>query len=149
MDTTMHKEDYNKMKPLSTSLKMQLLDLGIHYVIVKYDGGNDSGAISTIEGYSKPQNDKNDKPLNFDLDDLFFNADYYLGECIQISEDLAETLQGFAYEVLKDAPDWWNDDGGEGVIVLSIADNKCVNRHVIIHREIHNYDDNITPPFED
>jgi hypothetical protein len=84
-------------------------DLGFNRVQINYSGGGDSGAIDTII-YLKPEDIAEDI------------SHYELNE--EQKETLNETVRNFvediAWKRLNDIEDWWNNDGGFGVMTIDI-----------------------------
>ena len=109
-----------------TSLLFQLADLGITGVKVKYDGAGDSGAIEWIGYTTKPcetPEDVNDNVNDWENDWLLAN----------ISADAHNKIESFAYDILNDIEDWWNNEGGFGDLCICIPSGKyIINNHVRI-----------------
>jgi hypothetical protein len=84
-------------------------DLGFNRVQINYSGGGDEGAIDTII-YLKPGDDEEDIS-QYDLDK-------------EQQDNLNETVRNFvdemAWSKLNDVEDWWNNDGGFGVMIIDI-----------------------------
>jgi hypothetical protein len=89
-------------------------DLGFNRVQINYSGGGDSGAIDTIM-YLKPEDDE--------------EQDYNLSE--EQKNNLNETVRSFiddlAYTKLNDIEDWWNNDGGFGVMIINIPSGEFLS----------------------
>jgi len=84
-------------------------DLGFNRVQINYSGGGDSGAIDTI--------------MYLKLEDNAENISHYeLNE--EQRDNLNETVRNFvdemAWSKLNDVEDWWNNDGGFGVMTINI-----------------------------
>ena len=108
-----------------TSLLFRLADYGITGVKVKYDGGGDSGAIQWI-GYTKQFCESPEA-----VDD---NVDEWEGDSnlLNIDRDLYYEIEQFAEEkLLNDIEDWWNNEGGFGVLCISVPSGKyIINDHI-------------------
>jgi len=109
-----------------TSLLFQLADLGITGIKVKYDGAGDSGAIEWIGYTTKPcetPEDVNDNVNDWENDWLLAN----------ISADAHNKIESFAYDILNDIEDWWNNEGGFGDLCICVPSGKyIINNHVRI-----------------
>jgi hypothetical protein len=88
-------------------------DLGFNRVQINYSGGGDSGAIDTIM-YLKPE-DKAEDISHYELNE-------------EQKDNLNETVRNFvdemAWSKLNDVEDWWNNDGGFGVMTIAIPSGK-------------------------
>ena len=86
-----------------------LSDLGFNRVQINYSGGGDSGCLDTI-AYLKPED--NEEEISY----------YDLSE--KQKETLNESVRNFiddmAWTKLNDIEDWWNNDGGFGVMTIDI-----------------------------
>jgi len=127
-----------------TSLLFQLADLGITGVKVKYDGAGDSGAIEWIGYTTKPcetPEDVNDNVNDWENDWLLAN----------ISADAHNKIESFAYDILNDIEDWWNNEGGFGDLCICIPSGKyIINNHVrITDTEDYFHDGNILEKAEE
>jgi hypothetical protein len=108
-----------------TSLLIRLADLGITGVKVRYDGGGDSGAIEWM-GFTKEECET-PEDVNDNIDD--WQNDANLSKLVE-SQDY-ENIQDFAYKILDDIEDWWNNEGGFGNLCISVPSGKyIINNHV-------------------
>ena len=110
-----------------TMLMLQLADMGVTGVKVKYEGGGDSGAIEWI-GYTKEScetpEDVNDNIDNWDND---YNLDELDSSAYSLIEDFAQN------KILDDIEDWWNNEGGFGELCICIPSGKyIINNNVNI-----------------
>ena len=109
-----------------TGLLLQLADLGVTGIKVKYDGAGDSGAIEWM-GYTK-ESCETPEDVNDKIDDwaVEWNLSVFdLG--------LYNQIESFAYDILNDIEDWWNNEGGFGDLCISIPSGKyIINNHVRI-----------------
>jgi len=84
-------------------------DLGFNRIQINYSGGGDSGCLDTIM-YLKPEDNEEDI------------SHYELSE--KQKETLNESVRNFiddlAWTKLNDIEDWWNNDGGFGVMTIAI-----------------------------
>ena len=97
-----------------TGLLLQLADLGVTGIKIIYSGGGDSGDIDDVV-YTTI------KEASFD--DIMNLSTY--GEGILHLADLdgylRDELIDFANEkILNNLEDWWNNDGGYGVMIIKI-----------------------------
>jgi len=102
-----------------TSLLFRLADIGITGIKVRYDGGGDSGAIDWI-GFTK-QACETPEDVDNNIDDWVDNAD--LSNIVQSDYKLVEN---FAYEILDDIEDWWNNEGGFGNFCFLVPSGKYI-----------------------
>ena len=77
-----------------------LKDRGITSIHVEYEGSGDSGSIDSIS-YYKGEDEHN---IN-DLD---------------ISDDMHQKLINLCYPMLDDIEDWYNNDGGFGMVTIDL-----------------------------
>jgi hypothetical protein len=102
-------------------------DLGFNRVQINYSGGGDSGAIDTIM-YLKPEDDE--------------EQDYNLSE--KQKNNLNETVRSFiddlAYTKLNDIEDWWNNDGGFGVMIINIPSGEFTIENHTYYQIIEKYE---------
>lgn len=91
---------------------LELKDLGVDKVEVNYSGSGDSGDIDTITYYNKA------------------------GEVVEIEgeyEEVYNKLQDYALILLEKIEDWWNNDGGYGVLNMFISENTySIENHIYI-----------------
>jgi len=97
-----------------TGLLLKLADLGITGIKIFYSGGGDSGAIDDIVYTTKEIED---------LDDINYLENF--GDNVFVLKDLDSGLnadiENFAEEkILSDIEDWWNNDGGYGVMLIAV-----------------------------
>lgn len=106
---------------------LQAKDLGYKYIVIGYEGAGDSGSIDYV-GYSNE-----------------VEIDYYN----QINHEPIPTgngvLENWAYKVLNNVSDWYNNEGGFGTIILDLyANTYTINNNVrITNIEEEEYTDNI------
>lgn len=119
----------NKM----TGLLLQLADLGVTGIKVKYDGGGDSGAIEWIGYTNKPCETPED--VNDNIDD--WQNDWLLSK---ISQDAYTKIEEFAYNsLLDDIEDWWNNEGGFGNLCICIPSGKYIIKNNVRVTEIEDF----------
>jgi len=103
-----------------TSLLIRLADLGITGVKVRYDGGGDSGSIEWM-GFTKEECET-PEDVNDNIDD--WQNDANLSKLVE-SQDY-ENIQDFAYKILDDIEDWWNNEGGFGSFCFLVPSGKYI-----------------------
>ena len=97
-----------------TGLLLKLADLGVTGIKIFYSGGGDSGAIDDIVYTTKEVED---------IEDINYLENY--GDHVYYLKDLDSALnadiENFAEEkILSDIEDWWNNDGGYGVMLIAV-----------------------------
>ena len=102
-----------------TGLLLQLADLGVTGIKIFYSGGGDSGDIDDIV-YTTTKEAAFNNIMNL-------TAGY--GEDVlylqNLDNELADKIKDFANEkILNDLEDWWNNDGGYGVMLIKIPSGK-------------------------
>jgi hypothetical protein len=103
-----------------TSLLFRLADIGITGIKVRYDGGGDSGAIEWI-GFTK-QECETPEDVNDNIDD--WTDDANLSKVVE-SDDY-NIIQDFAYKILDEIEDWWNNEGGFGSFCFLVPSGKYI-----------------------
>lgn len=109
-----------------TGLLLKMADLGITGIKVQYDGAGDSGAIEWI-GYTK-------EPCETP-EDVEDNIDSWVNDAnlANIDQDSYSQIEDFAYKVLDDVEDWWNNEGGYGTLCICVPSGKyIINNHIRI-----------------
>jgi hypothetical protein len=109
-----------------TGLLLKLADLGVTGVKVQYDGAGDSGAIEWI-GYTKE--------ICETPEDVEDNIDSWANDAnlANLDQNSYNQIENFAYQLLDDVEDWWNNDGGYGSLCISIPSGKyIINNHIRI-----------------
>jgi len=101
-----------------TGLLLKLADLGVTGIKIFYSGGGDSGDIDDVVYTTTKEAAFND----------IMNLSTY-GEGIlhlaDLDGELRDDLIDFANEkILNDLEDWWNNDGGYGVMNIKIPSGK-------------------------
>ena len=97
-----------------TGLLLKLADLGVTGIKIFYSGGGDSGALDDIVYTTKKIEDIED--INY-LEN-FGNEVVFLKD---LDSALNADIENFAEEkILNDIEDWWNNDGGYGVMLISV-----------------------------
>ena len=97
---------------------LTLKDLGVDKVTIQYSGSGDSGDIDNVTYYNKA------------------------GEVVEIEgeyEDVHNKLQDYAHILLNDIEDWWNNDGGHGILNMFISLNTYSIENHIYFTETEDY----------
>ena len=97
-----------------TGLLLQLADLGVTGIKIFYSGGGDSGDIDDIVYTTiKEAAFNNIMNLSNHGEDVLYLQN--------LDDELADKIKDFANEkILNDLEDWWNNDGGYGVMIIKI-----------------------------
>ena len=97
-----------------TGLLLKLADLGVTGIKLFYSGSGDSGAIDDIVYTTNEVADIED--INY-LEN-FGDHVYYLKD---LDSALNADIENFAeVQILSDIEDWWNNDGGYGVMLIAV-----------------------------
>ena len=123
-----------------TGLLLKLADLGITGIKVHYAGSGDSGAIENIV-YTTEELDEDEVDAFNELDtlDSWGNED----NLSTLNSGLNSLIEDFVNEkLINDIEDWWNNDGGEGEVLILIPSGKYLinNRIYITHTEDFQHD---------
>ena len=97
-----------------TGLLLKLADLGVTGIKIFYSGGGDSGDIDEVV-YTTNKKDSFDALMNLSTygEDTLHLAD--------LDGGLRDDLIDFANEkILNDLENWWDNDGGYGVLIIKI-----------------------------
>jgi hypothetical protein len=106
-----------------THVLFNLASQGYSHIYARYSGSGDSGAIDEmylVERGGVIEENKDDLPQ--------LEEDAVLAD---IENDLFELLQDKIYSIADNADDWYNNDGGGGVIFISTEDYKYKGDHYV------------------
>jgi hypothetical protein len=122
-----------------TMLMLQIADIGVTGIMVKYEGSGDDGAVEWV-GYTK-------EPCHTP-EDVNENIDEWTDEhdLNKLDSGICSLIENFAHEkLLNDIEDWWNSEGGFGELCICIPSGRyIINNHVrITETEDHFHDGNI------
>lgn len=97
-----------------TGLLLKLADLGVTGIKIFYSGGGDSGDIDDIVyTTSKEAAFNNIMNLPSHGEDVLYLQN--------LNDELADKIKYFANEkILNDIENWWDNDGGYGVMLIKI-----------------------------
>lgn len=108
---------------MMTSLLIQLADLGVTGIKIKYEGSGDSGCIEHVL-YTTDKLPKN-------LEDAFDEVNELdpwaqdVKDLDKLDSGLASDIANFAEEkILNDVEDWWNNEGGYGQMCILVPSGK-------------------------
>lgn len=123
-----------------TGLLLKLADIGITGIKVHYAGSGDSGAIeSLVYTTEKLDEDEVDAFMEIDTLSIWSNEN----NLSVLNSELNDLVENFVSEkLLNDIEDWWNNDGGEGEVLILIPSGKYLinNRIYITHSEEFKHD---------
>ena len=95
---------------------LRLRDNGVKYIACRYSGGGDSGSID--EQYC----------LNESFDDDYANQEDDINKDHVMPGNLEDDInEDIFYKVLDTIEDWWNNDGGYGILVIRLKDMNYYN----------------------
>ena len=101
-----------------TGLLLKLADLGVTGIKIFYSGGGDSGDIDDVV-YTTT------KEVAFNAINSMNNYGEGILHLADLDGELRDQLIDFANEkILNDLEDWWNNDGGYGVMIIKIPSGK-------------------------
>jgi len=106
-----------------TKAFIHLKDKGVKYVKVEYSGGGDSGDIDAIY-------------YNLENPDEDLNTRHTLG----INMEVHELIKNYSYYLTQDIEDWYNNDGGYGIIVIDVESANYTIENNIRYTNVESYD---------
>ena len=105
-----------------THILFNLAAQGISHIKISYNGSGDSGAIDEVWAIKRGDIEEKDGEIK-EKDNL---------EELELNKDLKQIIEEASYnQILNDADDWCNNDGGGGVLYLSTADGSYYCDHYI------------------
>jgi hypothetical protein len=108
---------------MMTSLLIQLADLGVTGIKIKYDGSGDSGCIDDVL-YTVDKLSENEEDA-FDAVKSLESWDTGVKRLNMLHSGLSSDIQNFAEEeILNDVEDWWNNEGGFGDMCILVPSGK-------------------------
>jgi hypothetical protein len=127
-----------------TGLLLKLADLGVTGIKIFYSGGGDSGALDDIV-YTTMELSKDEDDAFIEINDLQNYGEHVL-YLKHLDSALAADIENFAEEkILNDIEDWWNNDGGYGVMLVQIPSGKykIYNEIYITNSESYEHEGNL------
>ena len=104
---------------MMTSLLIQLADLGVTGIKIKYEGSGDSGCIEDVI-YTTDKLSENEE----DAFDAVKSLEPWGSEVKHLDilhSGLSSDIKNFAEEqILNDLEDWWNNEGGYGEMCILV-----------------------------
>lgn len=91
-------------KTLTSGEMLHLRDRGVEKIRIHYSGGGDSGQIDDIVYLVKS-----------------FNKTFSEEE-LSIASDIHSKLESVSYRLLDGIGDWYNNEGGQGIIEINLPD---------------------------
>ena len=115
-----------------TTLLYQLHDIGVTGIKVRYDGAGDSGSIEWM-GFTRKACETPE-----DVDD---NIDDWSNEKNLSNLDSAfySQIEDFAYKILDEIEDWWNNEGGFGTFCFLVPSGQYIINNSVRITEYEEY----------
>lgn len=98
-------------------LLLHLNELGIKKIKFEFNGGGDEGSINERDYYDSLSD--NTEPVDLR----------------RINDDAKDFIEEMVDDIIKDIEDWWNNDGGGGVMTILVPEmtyeiqNYCYIQH--------------------
>ena len=119
-----------------TGLLLKLADLGVTGIKIFYSGGGDSGDIDDIV-YTTT------KEASFDNINTLNSYGENLLNLHTLDDELSDKIKDFANEkILNDLEDWWNNDGGYGVMLIKIPSGQYEISNIIYVTDTEEFEHN-------
>lgn len=107
-----------------TGLLLQLADRGVTGIRVHYAGGGDSGAIEDINYTTQTLSEDEETAFDF-ISQLSTYGQEAAPKLRDLDSGITSDIEEFANDrILSDIEDWWNDDGGYGVLCILVPSGK-------------------------
>lgn len=104
-----------------THILFNIAAQGYSHIVIEYSGSGDSGGIDEIYAVKRGGVKENEGDIP-ELKSNFVRVD--------LDGDLEQVIQDVAYkQVLNDATDWYNNEGGGGRLFISTDDSKYEADH--------------------
>jgi hypothetical protein len=108
---------------MMTSLLIQLADLGVTGIKIKYEGSGDSGCIEDVL-YTMDKLPENEEDA-FDAVNELEPWAQDVKDLDKLDSGLASDIANFAEEKILDSiEDWWNNEGGYGQMCILVPSGK-------------------------
>jgi hypothetical protein len=109
------------MRKMEASLAMvSLNNKGVDLLHVEYSGGGDSGAIDSVEAYKNVRIicDENQDPMEIQGE---MSSDNHMHPMDMEMEQWVDIIKHeFIYPILNEIEDWWNNEGGYGIMHIDL-----------------------------
>ena len=110
----------------------KLKELGVHEIVIEFDGSGDSGSIEYI---AIRRSDGTEIDVKFTTDYPVRSSRYENGDWInevQVKQmSIREVLESYCYDELeKTNIDWYNNDGGFGELRITLSDEASIELEV-------------------
>lgn len=114
-----------------TGLLLQLADRGVTGIRVHYAGGGDSGCIEDINYTTATLS--NDEETAFDFITQLSTYGHEAAPNLKdLDSGIYSDIEDFAQDrILNDIEDWWNNDGGHGVLCILVPSGKYKIENVV------------------
>lgn len=107
-----------------TGLLLQLADRGVTGIRVHYAGGGDSGAIEDINYTTETLSDADEISFDF-ISQLSIYGQDASPNLKDLDSGIYYDIEDFANDrILNNIEDWWNNDGGYGVLCILVPSGK-------------------------
>ena len=94
-----------------TQTLIQLADLGVTGIRINYEGGGDSGCIEDMM-YTEEKDVSIEDVQNLPWDSK---------DLRKLNNELANNIENFTTDTILDTiEDWWNNDGGSGILAILV-----------------------------
>jgi hypothetical protein len=114
-----------------TGLLLQLADRGVTGIRVHYAGGGDSGCIEDIN-YTTQTLDENEETAFEYISQLSTYGHEASPNLKDLDSGIYADIEEFAQDrILNDIEDWWNNDGGYGVLCILVPSGKYKIENII------------------
>jgi hypothetical protein len=116
-----------------TSLLLKLANLGVTGIKVHYDGGGDSGAIEGISYTTESCETPDDVDEKVEIG---WGSENNLAD---LDQEAYKAIETFAYKILDDIEDWWNNEGGFGDLSICVPSGKYMIDNNVRYYETKDY----------
>jgi hypothetical protein len=107
-----------------TGLLLQLADRGVTGIRVHYSGGGDSGAIEDINYTTQTLDEYEEVAFEY-ISQLSTYGHEASPNLKDLDSGIYSDIEDFAQDrILSDIEDWWNNDGGYGVLCILVPSGK-------------------------
>lgn len=124
------------LRSTKDSLMPILNSLGIHYVVISYNGYGDSGQIEDIAVYGPgrkaPPDDTYDDDCRIEIPDAVVTLPEATGQ------KLKQFLDDYGWRLAYDTnPGFENNEGGQGTILIDVDERRITIEHGNNYVEVH------------